>query len=100
MRSTHDHGEGHLRGHTHGVVDPSILTSSRGIWAVKWSLVGLAITAAVQIIVGVLTGGVALLADTIHNAVDSRLSVEEGHAIAVELRHQLLPTSSSAGPSK
>jgi hypothetical protein len=32
----HDH-PGH--GHTHGAVDPSIATSERGIWAVKWSFI-------------------------------------------------------------
>ena len=40
----HDHG-GHGHGHTHGVIDPSIATTARGIWAIKWSFVILAITA-------------------------------------------------------
>src|SRR5215217_7388406 len=44
----HEHG---AHGHKHGAVDPSIATSERGIWAVKWSFIGLFITALVQIIV-------------------------------------------------
>jgi cation diffusion facilitator family transporter len=73
----HDHGggghshrlEGH--GHTHGVIDPSLSSSERGIWAIKWSFVILAITAALQLIVVFASGSVALLADTIHNIGDA-----------------------------
>ena len=32
---------GHGHGHTHGFVDPSIASTSRGLWALKWSFVGL-----------------------------------------------------------
>ena len=32
-------------GHTHGAVDPTIATSERGIWAVKWSFMALVATA-------------------------------------------------------
>jgi cation diffusion facilitator family transporter len=53
------------------VVDPAIFTAERGIWAVKWSLLGLGATAALQVAVFVLTGSVALLADTIHNFGDA-----------------------------
>src|SRR5215210_3085065 len=38
----HDHHGGH--GHTHGAADPTIATSERGIWAIKWSFVVLAAT--------------------------------------------------------
>jgi cation diffusion facilitator family transporter len=72
----HNHaaaGAGH--GHTHGVVDPSIATSDRGIWAIKWSFVILAITAAVQMTVVILSGSVALLADTIHNIGDATTAI-------------------------
>ncbi len=62
-------------GHTHGAVDPSLFTSQRGIWAVKWSLVGLFITAVLQVLVVILTGSVALLADTIHNFGDALTAV-------------------------
>jgi hypothetical protein len=46
----HDaHDAGHDRalglGHTHGIVDPSIASSGRGLWAIKWSFIGLAATA-------------------------------------------------------
>lgn len=67
---THDHGDGG-HGHTHGVIDPTITTTSRGIWAIKWSFVLLAITAALQLVVVFLSGSVALLADTIHNIGDA-----------------------------
>ena len=66
----HDHGSGG-HGHTHGVIDPTIATTSRGIWAIKWSFVLLALTAAAQMIVVLISGSVALLADTIHNVGDA-----------------------------
>ena len=66
---------GHDQGHTHGTVDPALLSTAQGISAVKWSLVILAITAAVQIVVVVLTGSVALLADTVHNVGDALTAV-------------------------
>jgi len=69
----HGHDQGH--GHTHGTVDPALLATAQGISAVKWSLVILAITAAVQIVVVVLTGSVALLADTVHNVGDALTAV-------------------------
>ena len=64
------HGEGG-HGHTHGVIDPMIATTSRGIWAIKWSFVLLALTAAAQLVIVFLSGSVALLADTIHNVGDA-----------------------------
>ncbi|MER9791613.1 cation diffusion facilitator family transporter [Mesorhizobium sp. M0213] len=70
----HDHGDaGH--GHTHGVIDPTIATTTRGIWAIKWSFVVLAITAALQLVVVFLSSSVALLADTIHNVGDAVTAV-------------------------
>jgi cation diffusion facilitator family transporter len=69
----HEHGQGH--GHSHGVVDPSIATSERGIWALKWSFVGLMITAALQVVVVIVSGSVALLADTIHNFADAATAI-------------------------
>ena len=62
-------------GHTHGVVDPNIATTERGIWAVKWSFLGLSVTAVLQLAVVLLTGSVALLADTIHNAGDALTAI-------------------------
>ena len=68
----HNHGNddaGH--GHTHGVMDPTIATTTRGIWAIKWSFVLLALTAAAQLVIVFISGSVALLADTIHNVGDA-----------------------------
>lgn len=61
----------HFHGHTHGTIDPSILTTSRGIWAVKWSFFGLMITTVFQGLIVYISGSVALLADTIHNFGDA-----------------------------
>jgi len=61
----------HEHSHTHGAVDPTIFTTQRGIWAVKWSLLGLLATAVFQVIIVSLSGSVALLADTIHNFGDA-----------------------------
>src|SRR6266702_6161009 len=66
----HDHGDGG-HGHTHGVIDPTIATTTRGIWAIKWLFIILAITSALQLAVVGLSGSVALLADTIHNVGDA-----------------------------
>jgi len=66
----HHHGEGE-HGHTHGVVDPAITTTERGIWAIKRSFMMLMATALMQLIVVALSGSVALLADTIHNFADA-----------------------------
>jgi len=61
--------------HTHSIVDPALLTTRKGIWAVKWSLIGLAITALLQAFVVLISGSVALLADTIHNLGDATTAV-------------------------
>ncbi len=58
-------------GHTHGAIDQEVLSSDRGIWATKISLVVLLATALAQIVIFVFTGSVALLADTIHNFGDA-----------------------------
>jgi cation diffusion facilitator family transporter len=76
----HDHGhrgpdQGRRQGHTHGVVDPTITTTARGIWAIKWSFVILAVTAALQLVVVFVSDSVALLADTIHNIADAGTAI-------------------------
>jgi cation diffusion facilitator family transporter len=71
----HPHGEAGGHGHTHGVIDPTIATTERGIWAIKWSFIILAITASFQVVVVLLSGSVALLADTIHNVGDAVTAV-------------------------
>src|SRR5215203_5304448 len=77
----HDHGHAHA--HTHGAVDPSIATSERGIWAIKWSFIGLLATALLQLAVVLLSGSVALLSDTIHNFGDAATAIPLGIAFAL-----------------
>jgi cation diffusion facilitator family transporter len=80
----HEHGSGPLAwlsqlfgGHSHGVpvADETLEGSAEGIRAVKISLVGLFITAALQAVVFMFSGSVALLADTIHNLADALTAV-------------------------
>jgi cation diffusion facilitator family transporter len=87
--SNADHGHRHDgggHGHTHGVIDPTIATTARGIWAIKWSFVVLAITAALQLLVVVFSGSVALLADTIHNVGDAATAIPLWIAFALARR--------------
>jgi len=74
----HGHAAGH--GHTHGIVDPSISTTARGLWAVKWSFVALLATALLQLAVVILSNSVALLADMIHNLGDAATAIPLGIA--------------------
>jgi len=53
------------------------------MWAVKWSFIGLFITALVQVVVVLLSGSVALLSDTIHNFGDAATAVPLGIAFAL-----------------
>jgi cation diffusion facilitator family transporter len=69
------HGHHREHNHTHGTIDPALLTTERGIWAVKWSLIGLAATAIFQAIIVFFSGSVALLADTIHNVADAATAI-------------------------
>ena len=88
----HDHGDhghdhpGGLRGllasvfrpHSHDAsdsVDAALESSEKGVRAVKISLVALGVTAVLQAVVVVLTGSVALLADTIHNFSDALTAI-------------------------
>ncbi|TIQ25782.1 cation diffusion facilitator family transporter [Mesorhizobium sp.] len=75
--AAHGHGHhDHVSGsHSHGVIDATIATTDRGIWAIKWSFVILAITAAMQMVVVALSGSVALLADTVHNIGDATTAI-------------------------
>jgi len=68
-RDFHKNNRSH--GHTHGAIDPAILTTQRGIWAVKWTFLGLLATAIFQVVIVFVSGSVALLADTIHNFGDA-----------------------------
>jgi cation diffusion facilitator family transporter len=71
----HHHHDERGHSHVHGLVDPAIATSERGVWAVKWSFVGLMLTAVLQAAVVVMSGSVALLADTIHNVGDAATAI-------------------------
>jgi cation diffusion facilitator family transporter len=76
---THSHNQSQAHhgphDHTHGTIDPALLTTERGIWAVKWSLIGLGATAIFQVVIVVFSGSVALLADTIHNIADAATAI-------------------------
>jgi len=67
-----DHQSSHQHSH---IVDPAIISTERGIWAVKWSFVSLMVTALLQVIVVLLSDSIALLADTIHNFGDAVTAV-------------------------
>ncbi|GAB3598840.1 cation diffusion facilitator family transporter [Angustibacter peucedani] len=93
----HDHGHGHghgadagllarlrhaaselVGGHSHDAadqVDAALEADARGRRALWLSLALLAVTAALQAVVVVLTGSVALLGDTLHNVADALTAV-------------------------
>jgi cation diffusion facilitator family transporter len=99
--SDHDH-DGHEHGrslrsrlthlispHSHDAadsLDAALESSAQGIRAVKISLIGLGVTAALQVVVVVISGSVALLADTIHNFSDALTAVPLWLAFAVGRR--------------
>ena len=70
-------------GHSHGLVDRSILRSRAGLKAVGLSLGVLGLTAAAQAVIFVFTGSVALLADLVHNVGDALTAVPLGVAFAL-----------------
>jgi cation diffusion facilitator family transporter len=85
----HDHAHGHgdhdhhhegEHGHSHGLIDRSILRSREGVKTVAVALAVLAVAAAVQTFIFVLSGSVALLADVIHNFGDALTAVPLGIA--------------------
>jgi cation diffusion facilitator family transporter len=78
----HDHHDGHANehGHSHGLVDRSILRSRAGIRAVSWSLAILTVTAVAQAFIYSRTFSVALLADLIHNFGDALTAIPLGLA--------------------
>ena len=80
----HDHSGGH--GHTHGIVDPSLATTERGIWAIKWSFAGLLVMALLQVVIVYFSGSVALLSDTIHNLGDATTAIPLWIAFALARR--------------
>jgi cation diffusion facilitator family transporter len=77
LSHSHDHAE---HGHSHGLVDRSIVRSRAGVKAVSISLAVLGLAAAAQTVVFVVSGSVALLADLIHNFGDALTAVPLGIA--------------------
>jgi cation diffusion facilitator family transporter len=67
-------------GHSHGLVEPSIVRSREGMKAVSSSLGVLGAAVLAQAAVFILSGSVALLADLIHNAGDALTAVPLGIA--------------------
>ncbi|MBI3750747.1 MAG: cation transporter [Chloroflexi bacterium] len=91
----HDH-PGRLRrivelfaGHSHDPgdsIDDALTSDRRGIRALKVSLVGLGLTAVGQLAVVLVSGSVALLADTIHNFSDALTAIPLWIAFALGAR--------------
>jgi len=79
--TAHAHRHGH--GHGHSLVDDSIKRSREGLRAVALALLILAATAALQAVVFVASGSVALLADLIHNIGDAATAIPLGIAFAL-----------------
>ena len=74
------------QGHSHGLVDDSIKRSREGLQAVAASLGVLALTAAAQTLIFILSGSVALLADLIHNFGDAATAIPLGIAFLLRSR--------------
>src|SRR5215211_2741730 len=91
----HSHSHGH--GHSHGLVDPSIKRSRAGLRAVGLSLGVLAVAAALQVVIFLATGSIALLADLIHNFGDASTAIPVGVAFALRsLRAERWPVTWSS----
>src|SRR5690242_9829992 len=95
----HDHGHGHqglwarvrhaVGPHSHDhdrAVDPVLESSAEGLRALWISLAGLAATALAQAVVVAMSGSVALLGDTLHNAADALTAVPLGVAFVLSRR--------------
>jgi cation diffusion facilitator family transporter len=92
----HDHPKG-LRGivtgifapHSHDAadsIDSALESSAAGILAVKTSLLVLGLTATIQVVIVVLSGSIALAADTIHNYSDALTAVPLWIAFALSTK--------------
>ena len=81
----HEHGGGlwsklqHLvQPHSHDAadsVDDALTASEQGIRCVKISLLALGATAVVQLVIALVSGSVAVLADTVHNFADASTAI-------------------------
>lgn len=97
---SHHHAHSHRRGfrgafteifvpHSHDAadnIDSELESSAAGIRAVKLSLLVLGITAVAQIVIVIISGSVALAADTIHNFSDALTAVPLWIAFALGTR--------------
>lgn len=100
----HDHDHSHAHAHDHAVrgilhglffphshdaadsIDDALEGSIQGIRAVKISLLGLGLTALLQLAVVMVSGSVALLADTVHNFSDALTAIPLWIAFALTRR--------------
>jgi cation diffusion facilitator family transporter len=78
----HDHPHDHA-GHSHGLVDRSIVESRDGVKTVSISLAVLTVAAIAQTVIFISTGSVALLADLIHNFGDGLTAIPLGIAFYI-----------------
>ncbi len=102
MESQHDHDDestekssragaifhrfGHLVSHDHDHGESIIDSGTAGIRATKVSLIILGITAALQAVIVLFSGSVALLSDTLHNVADALTAIPLWIAFAVGRR--------------
>ena len=105
----HTHGHGHVHGHSHDglggrfgaalrevfaphshdasdSIDGALESSAAGIRAVKISLLALGATSIAQLVIVLISGSVALLADTIHNFSDALTAIPLWIAFALGRR--------------
>lgn len=75
----------HSHGHQQAALDPNLATD-RGMWALKISFAGLMVTAIFQVVIVIISGSVALLADTIHNFSDALTAIPLGLAFWLSRR--------------
>jgi cation diffusion facilitator family transporter len=82
----HDHDNPDHHGHSHGLVDRSIVRSQAGVRAVGLSLAVLLIASLTQLALFWLSGSVALLTDVIHNGGDALTAIPLGIAFLLRSR--------------
>ena len=84
------HRLGHLlkphRHETADMVDPALESSAEGLRTLWISLAGLAVTAALQAVVVLLSGSVSLLGDAVHNVADALTALPLGIAFLLGRR--------------
>lgn len=69
---------GWLRPHSHDIseqIDPTLEKSAEGIRATKLGLIFLGVSSAIQLVIALFAGSVALFADMVHNVADASTSI-------------------------